>query len=196
MAGLLLRRIESRTRMRPRYDPDKHHRRSIRLKGYDYSRAGAYFITLCVEQRECLFGEIIDGAMQVNDPGRMVERWWAELIEKYPSLVLDEMIVMPNHLHGVLFSNGDRRSSSSGESDLTLGAIVNWFKTMTTNEYIRGVKSLGWRSFYGRLWQRDYHDRVIRTEEELHAIREYVRQNPSQWASDAENPAVVREKAK
>jgi REP-associated tyrosine transposase len=178
--------------MRPRYDPDKHHRRSIRLKGYDYSRTGAYFITLCVEQRDCLFGEIIDSAMKLHEPGRMVQRWWDELIKKFPSLTLDEMVIMPNHLHGILFSTGGRRSPSAGKMNLALGDVVEWFKTMTTNEYIRGVKGLGWRCFPGRLWQRDYFERVIRNEEELQAIREYIRQNPAQWASDAENPAVVQ----
>ena len=121
--------------------------------------------------------------MQLNDPGRMVKRWWDELIKKFPSLTLDEMVIMPNHLHGILFS---------GKTNLALGDAIEWFKTMTTNEYIRGVKGLGWRCFPGRLWQRDYFERVIRNEEELHAIREYIRQNPAQWASDSENPAVVQ----
>jgi REP-associated tyrosine transposase len=148
-----------------------------------------------VEERECLFGEVIDGAMQLNDAGRMVERWWGELVKKFPFLTLDETVVMPNHLHGVLFSSGGRSSPPPHRPAGTLGAVVDWFKTMTTNEYIRGVKNLGWRSFPGRLWQRDYFDRVARTEEELEAIREYIRQNPALWASDSENPAVVTKRA-
>jgi putative transposase len=174
-----------------RYDPDQHHRQSIRLKGYDYSRAGAYFITVCVQQRESLFGEILDGVMKVNPAGQMVERWWRELPRKFPSLVIDDSIVMPNHFHGVLFLNGAQTSEASG-SALPVGNTMDWFKTMTTNEYIRGVKELGWRTFPRRLWQRDYFDRIIRDLEELTRIRQYIRQNPAQWDEDPENPAADR----
>lgn len=182
-----------------RYDPDKHHRRSIRLKGYDYSRPGAYFITICTQQRECLFGEVVDHAMQHNDAGRMVERWWGELTKKFPSAVLDTSVVMPNHLHGILFLKSVTQTSGetigAGEKPSrgspTLGTVLDWLKTMTTNEYIRGVRHLAWKSFPGRLWQRDYHDYVIRSEEELESIREYIQQNPARWAWDTENPAAV-----
>jgi putative transposase len=175
-----------------RYDPDKHHRRSIRLKEYDYSRAGAYFITICVQQRECLFGEVVDHAMQPNDAGRMVERWWRELTKKFPSAVLDTSVLMPNHLHGVLFLKPVTQALAGGKAcSPTLGAVMDWLQTMTTNEYIRGVRHLAWRSFPGRLWQRDYHDHVIRSEEELKSIREYILQNPARWAWDTENPAAV-----
>ena len=78
------------------FDPDRHHRRSIRLKGYDYTQVGAYFVTVVTQGRECLFGEIADGEMELNDAGRMVERWWAKLTEKFPSAKTDEFIVMPN----------------------------------------------------------------------------------------------------
>ena len=172
-----------------RYDPDKHHRRSIRLKGYDYSQPGAYFVTLCVQERECLFGEIVDGEMQLNDAGRMIEHWWGELTRKFSSVALDEWIVMPNHLHGLLFF----RPTPQTPDRPTLGTAINWLKTMTTNEYIRGVKSLAWRSFPGTLWQRDFHDHIVRNDEELKSIREYIRQNPARWAWDRENPAAVPE---
>jgi REP element-mobilizing transposase RayT len=167
-----------------RYDPDKHHRQSIRLKGFDYSTAGAYLITLCVQQRECLFGEVVQGSLQANHAGRMVERWWTELATKFSSLALDESIVMPNHLHGVLFL----RETGAPR----LGEVMDWFKTMTTNDYIRSVKTLGWRSFPGRLWQRGYFDRVIRNQEELERIRQYIHRNPLQWLQDSENPENPR----
>ena len=80
-----------------KYDPDIHHRRSIRLKGYDYSQVGAYFVTICAQNRECLFGEILDGEMALNDPGRMVEKWYRELENKFPDIVCDQCAIMPNH---------------------------------------------------------------------------------------------------
>lgn len=173
-----------------RYNPAKHHRRSIRLKEYDYSTPGAYFVNLCAEQRECCFGEVGDRVMRASDAGRMIEHWWGKLPEKFPSLSLDEWVLMPNHLHGILVLGARSSAPSLAEPWPTLGEIVGWFKTMTTNEYIRGVKNLGWRCFPGRLWQRDFFDHVIRSQEELESIREYIRLNPSQWDQDSENPAL------
>ncbi|MCC6627190.1 MAG: transposase [Chloroflexi bacterium] len=85
-----------------RYDPDRHHRRSIRLKGYDYRQAGAYFVTIVTQDRACLFGEAIDGGMQLNDAGRMVEITWTELPGRFPGLDLDAFVVMPNHVHAIM----------------------------------------------------------------------------------------------
>lgn len=87
------------------YNTDIHHRRSIRLKGFDYSSENAYFVTMCVRDRECLFGAIADGAMTLNDAGRMVETAWAELPERFPHLVIDEFMVMPNHVHFTSFAS-------------------------------------------------------------------------------------------
>ena len=85
-----------------RYDPERHHRRSIRLRGYDYRAAGAYFITIVVQDRACLFGEVVEGAMCLNDAGRMVERWWLELNRRFPHVLTDAYVVMPNHFHGIV----------------------------------------------------------------------------------------------
>src|SRR5512135_2910342 len=85
-----------------KHDPDKHHRRSIRLKGYDYSQSGAYFVTICTQNRECLFGDIVDGKMRLNDAGRMIHRTWNDVPIKYPNIEIDEFIVMPNHVHGII----------------------------------------------------------------------------------------------
>ena len=84
------------------YDPKKHHRRSIRLKGYDYASAGLYFITICVQHHTCLYGKIENGIMILNDAGRMVEKWYYELENKYPDKNCDEMMVMPNHFHCII----------------------------------------------------------------------------------------------
>jgi putative transposase len=87
-----------------KYDPEKYRRRSIRLKGYDYGQAGAYFVTVCTQGRACLFGNVAEGQMRLNDAGRMIERWWFELNRKFTTIETDEFVVMPNHVHGIVVS--------------------------------------------------------------------------------------------
>jgi REP element-mobilizing transposase RayT len=200
------------------YDPQRHHRRSIRLKGYDYRQPGAYFVTICAQGRACLFGEVVDGEMRLNDAGRMVERWWGELNRKFPHIRTDAFVVMPNHIHGIIVMEpvgADLRVCPDGEWGAHTGApqqagtpqqagapqqagtpqqagaplpeIVQWFKTMTTNEYIRGVKQSGWTAFRGRLWQRNYYEHIIRNEESLNRLRRYIAENPLRWQLDREN---------
>jgi len=89
------------------YNPEKHHRRTIRLKGYDYSQAGAYFVTVCRQNRECLFGDIVFGEMQNNSAGEMIQRVWNELPVKYSDVAIDEFIAMPNHIHGIIVIEGN-----------------------------------------------------------------------------------------
>ncbi len=186
-------------------DPQRHHRRSLRLKGYDYAQTGAYFVTICTQDRECLLGEIVNGQMIVNVAGRMIEGWWDELTRKFPSIETDTYVVMPNHFHGVVLVGAalcgrPEPGRPESESDVqapsghprrgapTLGDIVDWFKTMTTNEYIREVKRQGWPPFPGRLWQRNYYEHIIRGDDELRSIREYIANNPLRWPIDIENP--------
>jgi len=121
----------------------------------------------------------------------MIGRWWGELPQKFPPVTLDEFVVMPNHLHGIL-TIGITSVSSPQKSSPKLGDVVDWFKTMTTNEYIRCVKMSGWRGFPGRLWQRGYYDHVIRDGADLERIRQYIVNNPAKWTDDTENPAAVR----
>jgi len=180
-------------------------RRSLRLKDYDYSQEGAYFMTVCVQDRRCLFGEVVGGVMQLNDTGHMVADTWLELAHKFPSVETDCYVLMPNHFHGIITIVGtDHRAyPDSVGADLrvrpTQGAhvgaplpkILQWFKTMTTNAYIHGVKHHGWPPFPGRLWQRNYYDHIIRNETELTRIREYIVNNPLQWALDREHPGNV-----
>src|SRR3990172_7834035 len=89
-----------------RYDAEKHHRRSIRLRGYDYAQAGAYFVTICTQNRECLFGEVVDGQMVLNDPGKILESVWSELPDHYPGVDVDAFVIMPNHIHGIVILVG------------------------------------------------------------------------------------------
>jgi REP element-mobilizing transposase RayT len=175
-----------------RYDPELHHRRSIRLKGYDYSRAGAYFLTICCQNRACLLGEIVDGEMRLNASGRMVWHWVKELARKFPDIEHDEFFCMPNHEHAILVRVGAdlcvRPNAAAGQHGSNLQRAVQWFKTMTTNGYIQGVRQSGWPAFPGRLWQRNYFERVIRDETEMERIRAYIAANPANWKKDPENP--------
>jgi putative transposase len=164
------------------------HRRSVRLEGYDYSQAGLYFVTICSQDGSCLFGCVLDAVVQLTPAGTMVRSWWEKIPEKFPGAELDSFEVMPNHLHGIidLFPG---RSDLDDSLDPPLGRVIAWFKTMTTNEYFRGVKNLGWPRAPARLWQRSYWDHVIRTEEELGHAREYIDLNPARWEFDLLNRA-------
>ena len=167
-------------------------RRSIRLKNYDYSQPGAYFVTICTQHRACLFGEIKDGEMLLNEAGRKVANWWLELPSKFPTVLPDSYIVMPNHLHGIINIewNESTPMNQGAHAGAPLPTIVQWFKTMTTNDYIRGVKSGVFRPFEKRLWQRNYYEHVIRNETELDTIRQYIANNPLNWTQDSLNPKV------
>ena len=178
------------------YDPNKHHRRSIRLKGYDYSQAGAYFVTMCAQQRELLF--------MTDDVIDMIQRWWDKLPEKFPGAETDAFVIMPNHAHGIIAVGVNPRvdpnpGQTHGSAPTvaptvapTLGGMIQWFKTMTTNEYIRGVKTMNWTPFPGKLWQRNYYEHIIRSEIELNAIRQYIINNPLKWEQDRDNPIKIR----
>ena len=176
------------------YDPNRHHRRSIRLKGYDYSQAGAYFITLCTQDRACLFGRVMNGEMRLNDAGRMVLAEWNRLPERFPQVVLDAFVVMPNHVHGILVITDPAPTvgATVGATLVvapTVGNIIGAFKSRVTVEYIRGVKTSGWPPFRGRLWQRNYYEHIIRNERALNAIRQYIMENPRRWHRDREKEA-------
>ncbi len=183
------------------YDSTKLHRRSIRLRGYDYAWPGAYFVTICTQDRQCLFGEVHDGVMRPNDAGHMVERWWHELSNKFAEARLDAFVVMPNHVHGILIVGADRRvrpedigqthRSAPTRDTPTLGDVMRWFKTMTTNEYLRNIKARGWPGVRRTVWQRNYYEHVVRGETDLDRVRRYIQTNPRTWAEDTENPSVV-----
>lgn len=193
-----------------KFDPQKHHRRSIRLKEYDYSQAGAYFVTIDAQNRECLFGEIVNYEMILNEAGKMVDEQWKAMLERFPGIELDVYQIMPNHFHGIvvvgatlvvapvmdaknIFENGADVSSGAGTSPAptnkpTLGNIIGAFKSITTHEYILGVDNKNWPQFYKRLWQRNYYEHLIRDEKDLNRIRDYIQSNPSNWDKDEENP--------
>ena len=213
------------------YDPEKHHRRSIRLKGYDYSQAGMYFITICVTDMECFFGSVVKGKMVLNDAGKVMEKWHLELSNKFPDIELGPYVVMPNHFHAIVINNGkgnpnapyqdpiwadpsfrnpvgadlrvrpiDENSPTNGDGlgehipsngDILgehigspLHGVMQWFKTMSTNEYIRGVKNYDWPRFRGKLWQRNYYEHIIRDQRAFENISGYIENNPDKWEDD------------
>jgi len=227
------------------YNPQKHHRRSIRLKGYNYSQAGLYFITLCTQNRSFLFGKIKNREMILNDAGRMVENEWLKLPERFKNIALHEYIVMPNHFHAILeivgatlvvapndvAPNDDvapnnwvfkTKLNSTGRNgqpqgiaptntptntptsistntpiyistntptlsatDKRVGDMVGAFESITTVEYIRGVKNNNWPPFDKKIWQRNYYEHIIRTEQSYLNISKYIENNPANWSDDS-----------
>jgi REP element-mobilizing transposase RayT len=171
-----------------------HHRKSIRLKEYDYSQNGAYFITICANDREYLFGEINAGTNAHADAGKMVDQQWNKLSNRFQNIQLDEYVVMPNHLHGIIIIVGAPLVGAHSipmvaPTDApTIGDIVGAFKSITTHEYIIGVKNNNWPEFNKKLWQRNYYEHIIRNEKSLNKIREYIINNPFKWDTDRNNP--------
>lgn len=256
-----------------KYNPKIHHRRSIRLEGYDYTQKGLYFITICCQDRAHMFGNVLEGKMVMNDAGNMVEKWYYELQNKFPDIKPQEMIIMPNHFHCIIENVGhpvdaDLRVCSDVinnhvdekiDDDMNINnhvdekndnmninnhdnnkiddvmnfnnhndekfdadkithdinelnhdlddehivyehnfyqriegehkgsplcRVIQWFKTMTTNEYIRGVKSLDWKPFNGKLWQLNYYEHIIRNDRSYQTITNYIINNPVKWDND------------
>jgi putative transposase len=184
------------------FNPKIHHRRSIRLKDYDYSQSGGYFITLCTHNREDFFGEVLNENMNLNRCGEMVHESWDLIPNQFSNIELDEFIVMPNHVHGIIFIYDDDNRDSDDQKGLinqtpttgtdlipqilmknpktTLGKIVRAFKAKTA-KIIHDSGNLDFQ------WQRNYYEHIIRGEKDLNAIRAYISNNPLQWSVDEEN---------
>ena len=175
-------------------------RHSIRLKKYDYSRSGLYFVTICTQNRECLFGNVVDGKMVLNNIGNMIEKWWNKIQERFDAVELDKYQIMPNHIHMIIHIVGatlvvapsPRAGIKPAPTTVTLGDIIGAFKSLTTHEYIMGVKNNGWKPFNKRLWQRNYYEHIIRTENDLNKIRMYISENPDIWDRDRNNPINIK----
>lgn len=168
-------------------------RRSIRLKGYDYAQAGAYFVTICAHDRECLFGKVVDGTMRLNELGEIVRNAWLQSAEIRHEIVLhaDEMVVMPNHIHGIVWivddpvgATGSVPLPSNGPTPRSLASFVAGFKSAATKRINERRGTPG-----APVWQRNYYEHIIRSDALLARIREYIVNNPLQWALDRENPA-------
>jgi len=208
------------------YNPEKHHRRSIRLKGYDYTQEGAYYFTICCDQRRCLLGEMKDGVMHLNLVGATVKAVWDSLPRHFPLIELDAFVVMPNHVHGIIVitdspgncnpnRNNNRIPNGRGEAFVpgcnntapeslstnaspfpgyndtsaprgtqsgSIEAILQNFKSVATRRVNRITRNSG------TLWQRNYHEEIIRNEKAYENIRLYIVENPRNWDEDEENP--------
>ena len=130
-------------------------RKTQRKRDYDYSQPGYYSVTICTQLRFCLFGTIQNGEMLANNAGQMVQDTWHEIPTYYPGIELDAMQIMPNHLHGIIIIRAGL---------LSLSDVIERFKSLTTKRYIDGVNNNDWHLFPGKLWQRSFHDRIIRNE--------------------------------
>ena len=191
-------------------------RKSIRLPGYDYSTPGLYYITICTQNREHWFGHVAKSPANVGaDPcigppptarvelseiGLMVETYWNKLPRKFPNIILDEFVIMPNHIHGIVEMrenvheggpiHGSAPTPGPTTASTTVPRVVQWFKQMTTNAFIRHHRE-NHTFFDRRLWQVDYYERIVRGNEDLERIREYIRNNPQKWKIDQMNTARV-----
>ena len=182
--------------------PACHHRHSIRLQGYDYSQAGGYFVTIATFWRECLFGEILDDTMQVNALGSIVQECWDDVPIHLPNVDTDAFVVMPNHVHGILFIHeNDGRTATSpsavgathaspvpknnirprGPSSRSLGAIIGSFKSSVT-------RRAGGEFNTANIWQRNYYEHIIHHQAEYERIAGYILSNPANWAADEDHP--------
>lgn len=160
-----------------KYDPNKHHRRSIRLDGYDYSREGAYFITPCVKDRRHLFGEIENGAMILNEFGIIAHEIWQFLPERYEHIELGEFVIMPNHTHHIFIIN-------SNDNIKYLGEIVGAYKSLVVHHYLEYIKENDLDIQLGKVWQRNYWEHIIRNERSFDNISNYIVNNPQNWDKD------------
>jgi REP element-mobilizing transposase RayT len=158
-----------------KYDPDIHHRHSIRLKDFDYSHPGAYFVTFITHDRSNFFGDMGDDCVNLNHIGNLVQNEWRLLQKRFPGVEIDDFVVMPNHIHGIIVI-------TAAESKQTLGSIVGSFKSSTSRLINALQKTKG-----NPVWQRNYYEHVIRDEEDLSRIRDYITNNPATWNEDDEN---------
>lgn len=173
------------------YNPNIHHRRSIRLKGYDYSQTGLYFITICCESREHRFGKIENDEMVLNAHGKIAHNEWSRTPQLRPNVELYEFVIMPNHMHGIirLLGRGELHSPNvspdkKGEYNSplrspsqTIGAIVRGYKSSVTKQF-------GLLGFGEKIWQRNYHEHIIRDEQAYQTISSYIINNPANWNAD------------
>lgn len=178
-----------------KYEPGKHHRRSIRLKGYDYTGSGAYYVTIVTHRRACLFGEIVNGEMRLSEVGRITEACWRAIREHFPQAELGAFVVMPNHIHGILILHGHAAESPHvgaqhvaplhGPSPRVIpgsvGAIVRAYKSSVTRQIVQH------RGGAPVIWQRNYYEHIIRDERDHQNVYNYILANPFNWETDDEN---------
>ena len=178
-------------------------RRTIRMDGYDYSRSGFYFVTICTNDRACIFGEVMEGEMYSNEIGEVVQEEWLQTEIIREEICLDSFVIMPNHLHGIIIIQNDERENRAITKDTnvgahggapvtrfkkTLGSLIAGYKSGTTTRVnrMRGTP-------HRKVWQRNYYEHIIRNENDLYNSRKYIEENPVRWDLDKENPARILE---
>ena len=183
-------------------------RKTLRYKSFNYSQSGWYYVTICIHNRKNLLGTMEHPDMILNEQGKMIEKWWINIKVRFTDVSLDEYIIMPNHIHGIIIisnshnvgddqrvvPNSKKNIEIVGEhigsplrSQQSLFHVIQWFKTMTTNEYIKNVKEHNWPRFDKHLWQRSYYDHILRNEQDYNRIAEYIKNNPRNWSEDELN---------
>jgi REP element-mobilizing transposase RayT len=176
-------------------NPNIYHRRSIRLKGYDYSQAGLYFISICTQNKKCIFGEIIDDGNDImvcvlNEYGRIVENAWIKTAEMRSNIYLDAFVIMPNHIHSIIHINTNTTVGAYCNTPLqhkslfkspsnNIGAIIRGYKSCVTKQINILRNSPG-----VPVWQRNYYEHIVRNEKSYHQILEYIKNNPIKWKDD------------
>lgn len=167
---------------------DQHSRRPVRkptrLPRFDYASAGMYFITICVQGMESRFGEIANADVRLNEAGEMVAELWEENAERYAGIALDAFVVMPDHMHAIVFLG---TAPDLREQDPTLSRVVQTFKSITTMEYSRGVREGRYPPYDRVLWQRSFYDKMLRNDRALAAARAYIEANPANAAEKQVN---------
>jgi REP element-mobilizing transposase RayT len=191
-----------------KFDPQKHHRRSIRLKGYDYAQPGAYFVTIVAQDRACRFGEVAGGQMRPSAAGGLVEDCWRAIPGHFANVELGAFVVMPNHVHGIIILHDGRggvtpplpenqtepgldgtipRRADGKTPQPTLGQVVAYFKYQSAKQINALLASPG-----SPVWQRNYYEHIIRSAAEHARIYDYILSNPAYWSEDQENPGRAR----
>ncbi len=184
-----------------KFEQNQHHRRSIRLKGYDYTTPGGYFITLVTQGRVCLFGEIVEGEMQYSEKGQIATECWRAIPDHFPTVELGVFMVMPNHVHGIIILHEDAASANENWSAISsptvrathwvaptngpqrgsIGAIIGAYKMSVTRKIVQQYGGVP------NIWQRNYYEHIIRNDEEHKRIHLYIESNPIHWTNDDEN---------
>jgi len=187
---------------RIRFDPKKHHRQSMRLPGYDYSQAGAYYVTIVTHQRDCLFGEIVNKEMILNDLGKIADECWRAIPEHFPNVELGAHVIMPNHAHGIIIITDNGRGAALlrpyDQPDIndkphkinvksgSLGAIVRSYKSAVSYRIHKEHNATG-------MWQRNYYEHIIRDEKDLQNKTNYIEANSMLWDEDENNPQYMQD---
>jgi REP element-mobilizing transposase RayT len=199
------------------YNPNLHKRQSTRLKGYDYSKEGNYFLTICCQDKECLFGDVVNGKMILNNIGEVVNECWLKIPNHFPKVKLKEYVIMPNHIHGIIELINDEKSVSNNTAvenlrvinlkaeneqllnsipiknsiiqnnfqkctPRSIGSIIKGFKIGVT-KWIRDKNNFE-PILIESVWQRNYHEHIIRDNREYGKIVKYIINNPSKWEID------------